>query len=129
MKTTLSCIILFVQDVDKLKYFYMNNFNLALVEEIKTEWVLLKAGHCEIGLHKIGTQYLQSIETPFKSDNNTKIVFEIDEDIFSIHKILEAKNVIIKEIMSWDNYPFWICDGEDPEQNVFQLRMKKQVIS
>jgi len=107
----------------------MNNFNLALVEEIKTEWVLLKAGHCEIGLHKIGTQYLQSIETPFKSDNNTKIVFEIDEDIFSIHKILEAKNVIIKEIMSWDNYPFWICDGEDPEQNVFQLRMKKQVIS
>jgi len=103
----------------------MNNFNLDLVEEIKNEWVLLKAGHCEIGLHKIGAQYLQDIDTPFKSDNNTKIVFEIDEDIFSTHKKLEAKNVALKEIMSWDNYPYWICDGEDPEQNVFQLRMKK----
>ena len=125
MKTTLSCIILFVQDVDKLKYFYMNNFNLDLVEEIKSEWVLLKAGHCEIGLHKIGAQYMQTIEIASQSRNNTKIVLEIDQDIFTIHKELKAKNVALNEIKSWENYPYWICDGEDPEQNVFQLRMKK----
>lgn len=127
MRSSLNCIILFVKDVDRLKDFYVNNLNLDLAEEIKSEWVLLKAGQCELGLHKIGAEYLHTVETG-RFENNTKIVFEIDEDIFLIHKKFEAKNTALREIKTWENYPYWICDGEDPEGNVFQLRMKKTVL-
>ena len=125
MRITLNCIILFVQDVETLKAFYVDNFNLELAEEVKSEWALLKAGACELGLHKIGAEYLSAIKIPAKFDNNTKIVFEIDEDIFAFHKKLKDKKITIKDIKTWDNYSYLVCDGEDPEGNVFQLRMKK----
>ena len=129
MAITLNGIILFAQDVDKLKHFYIDNFDLELVNEIKSEWVLLKAGFCELGLHKIGSEYIKSVKATGGSESNTKIVFEIDEDIFSIHKKLEQKHIILSEVKTWDNYPYLICDGEDSEGNVFQLRMKKSVVS
>jgi hypothetical protein len=31
----------------------------------------------------------------------------------------------VKEITTFDNYDYWLCDGEDPEGNVFQLRQRK----
>ena len=48
---------------------------LDIVEEFKSEWLLLKAGNCDIGLHKIGDQYPDSSQPAFKFGNNTKIVF------------------------------------------------------
>lgn len=126
MQAILNCIILFVQDVDKIKSFYIDNLELELVDEINSEWVLLKAGTCELGLHKIGVEYLNPSNAPFKFDNNSKIVFEIDEDIFALHNKLVNKKLILKEVKTWDNYNYWIFDGEDPEGNIFQIRMKKQ---
>lgn len=125
MKATLTGIILFVGNVEKLKNFYMENFHLELAEEIEYQWVLLKAGLCELGLHAIGAESTQADQTPSKLETNTKIVFEIDEDIFAVHRSLKEKHVALTEIKTWDSYPYWICDGEDPEGNVFQLRMKK----
>jgi len=122
VQTTLSGIILFVHDVDKLKQFYTEHLHLVVIEAIQGEWVLLKAGNCELGLHKIGADYTQSNDG---QENNCKIVFDIAEDIVTIHKQLEAKGVALREIKTWDNFPYWVCDGEDPEGNVFQLRMKK----
>jgi hypothetical protein len=31
----------------------------------------------------------------------------------------------MREIKTFDNYEYWLCDGEDPEGNVFQLKRKK----
>jgi len=128
MKSTLNCIILFVRDVEMLKHFYIDNFNLELAEEMKQEWVLLKAGLCELGLHKIRDEYLNE-GAPERVENNTKIVFEIDEDIFVVHKKLEANSIALKEIKTWENYPYWVFDGEDPEGNVFQIRMSKEKVT
>ena len=125
MKLNLSGIILFVKDVEKLKSFYINNFNLELKEEISSEWVLLKAGQCEIGLHKTGSQYLTDIDKSEKDESNTKMVFDIDEDIYLMREKLLSKNVILGEIKTWDGFDYRVCDGEDPEGNVFQLRVKK----
>jgi len=125
MKLNLDTIIIFVQSVDKLKLFYVDILNLTIVEESKSEWLLLNAGNCKIGLHKIGDQYLDESKGEFKFYNNTKIVFEIDEDINNVRERLLAKNVIIKEVKTFDNYNYWLCDGEDPEGNVFQLKQKK----
>ena len=81
MKLNLDTIILYVQNIDQLKSFYINIFKLEKLEEYKSEWILLKAGHAKIGLHKIGDSYLDKSKGTFKLDNNTKIVFEVDEDI------------------------------------------------
>ena len=125
MKTNLSGIILFVKDIEKLKTFYINVLRLELKEEISSEWVLLKAGQCEIGLHKKGDEYADKIEGSLLSDSNTKIVFDIDTDIYLLREQLTGKNVSLREIKTWDGFDYIICDGEDPEGNVFQLRQRK----
>ena len=125
MKTNLSCIILFVKDVEKLKTFYINDLHLELKEEIISEWVLLKAGQCEIGLHKAGSEYADKTYGCLQKDNNTKIVLDIDTDIYLLREHLIGKNVSLREIKTWDGFDYIICDGEDPEGNVFQLRQRK----
>ncbi len=127
MKLNLETIILYVQNVDRLKAFYTYIFELEIVEEYQSEWVLLSAGACKIGLHKIGDKYLDKIETGHKFDNNTKIVFEIEEDINTVRKLLVKQNVLMREVKTFKNYDYWLCDGEDPEGNVFQLKQKKKI--
>jgi hypothetical protein len=124
MNVQLSTIILYVKDVQLLKIFYVENFNLKVIEEDPV-WALLDAGGAYIGLHKIGDQYLEEIEADHIFDNNTKIVFDIDMDIEAARNELIAKNIQMRDIKTFQDYPFWLCDGTDPEGNVFQLRSKK----
>ncbi|CAH0996298.1 hypothetical protein EMA8858_02429 [Emticicia aquatica] len=125
MKLNLDTIIIFGQNIDKLKAFYVGILKLEVIEELQSEWLLIRAGFCNIGLHKVGEQFIDSNQDSFKFDKNTKIVFEIDEDIYDIREQLLASNISMKDVKSFDNYPFLICDGEDPEGNVFQLKQKK----
>ena len=126
MKLALTTIIFFVQDVEKLKNFYTAHFQLEVIEEIPSEWALIKAGVCSIGLHKAGKEYLVSADEEFKAESNTKIVFEMDGDIAEMRSRLVKANVMIRELKTFPNYAFWLCDGEDPEGNVFQLKQKKK---
>lgn len=125
MKINLDTIILYVRDVTKLKTFYTDILGLAIVEEYQSVWTLLHAGNGRIGLHKMGDQYLGKLKEGYQFDNNTKIVFEIDEDINKAREQLVIKNVVMKEIKTFDDYDYWLCDGEDPEGNVFQLKQRK----
>lgn len=125
MKLNLSMIILFVRDIEKLKQFYVNLLQLEVLEEIPSEWVLLQAGHCTIGLHQVGQQYLQHNDETSGAESNTKIVFETDENLHSLREELVARNISMREVKTFDNYGYWLCDGEDPEGNVFQLKQKK----
>ena len=121
----LDCIIIFGQNIVRLKRFYIDILKLSLVEEIISEWVLLDAGNCRIGLHKVGKAFRQEKAPDFKVSNNTKLIFMVDEDIVELRNSLLHQNVTIREIKTFDNYDFWICDGEDPEGNVFQLKQRK----
>jgi predicted enzyme related to lactoylglutathione lyase len=125
MKLTISMIILFVKDINNLKKFYTENLQLELEEEIPSQWVVLSAGSCQIGLHQIGPGYLATAANESNCESNTKIVFELDEDISSVRARLVKDNIQVREIKSFDNYPYLLCDGEDPEGNVFQLRQNK----
>ena len=98
MKVNLETIIIFVQNVDKLKLFYVDILELEILEEWQSEWLLLNAGNCKIRLHKIGEQYLDSSNGEFKFDNNTKIVFEIEEDINEVRSRLLDKNVLLRRL-------------------------------
>jgi predicted enzyme related to lactoylglutathione lyase len=122
MQIALSRIILFGQNIAKLKDFYIENFGLSLVEEIKDEWVVLKAGQMEIAFHKIGAAYQSAGE--FKAESNTKLVFKIETELAALRKRLISDGVLLGEIKSFPGIDALFCDGEDPEGNVFQLEQQ-----
>lgn len=124
MNATFDTLILYVKNVELLKNFYVEHFNLKVIEE-DSIWVLLNAGTVHIGFHKIGDQYLDKIEAGHTFDNNTKLVFTVDVDIELARKEFLSKNIQMREIKTFDNYDFWLCDGTDPEGNVFQLKSRK----
>jgi catechol 2,3-dioxygenase-like lactoylglutathione lyase family enzyme len=126
MQLNLDTIILYVQDVERLRSFYTDILKLEVIEDFHAQWTLLNAGKGKIGLHKIGDKYADRIKGGYKFDNNAKIVFEIEEDIHKARERLIGKNVVMREIKTFDNYDYWLCDGEDPEGNVFQLKQRKQ---
>jgi catechol-2,3-dioxygenase len=126
MNFVLNSIILFVNSTDELKHFYVDKFKLEVLEEIPSQWVLLKAGSCTIGLHKIGEQYQTPPGSNIETESNTKIVFETGGNLAEIREALIKENVNLRELKTFDNYDYWLCDGEDPEGNVFQLKQKKQ---
>ncbi len=125
MKLNLNTIIFYVQDVYSLKKFYSNVLGLEIIEDDESVWALLRAGNGYVGLHKIGDEYLSKIKDGYKFDNNAKLVFQIQEDIIEARQLLIYKNVSMREIKTFDNYDYWLCDGQDPEGNVFQLKQKK----
>ncbi|MDP4218209.1 MAG: VOC family protein [Bacteroidota bacterium] len=120
----LDTIILYVRDMERLKSFYMTAFGLELVEDDGAVWVLLKAGNAHIGLHQMGTQYLTK-KAVGQANSNAKIVFEVNEDIHWLRSCLLEQNVRMREVKTFENYQYWLCDGEDPEGNIFQLKQKK----
>ncbi|WP_284464568.1 hypothetical protein [Chryseobacterium sp.] len=124
MNVKLNSIILYVQNIELLKNFYVENFNLKVIEEDRI-WILISAGAVNIGLHKIGDEYLEKIEAGYQFDNNTKLVFEIDLNIETARNELLSRNVQMRAIKTFENYDFWLCDGTDPEGNVFQLKCRK----
>lgn len=122
MKVNLHMTMLYVQDVTALRKFYKDLFNMQVIEE-SPGWVVLQAGDGRIGLHQIGEQYKE--DKPFKFDSNCKLVFDISEDLKAERSRLIAAGVNMRELKTFDNYDYWVCDGEDPEGNVFQLRQRK----
>lgn len=125
MQTRLTGIILFVQDTEKLKAFYTGPLQLTVTEEISGEWVLLQAGQASVGLHKAGKGYVQEEPATGHNETNTKLVFEIQDDIYQVRESLLSQGVAMREVKSFDGYPFYTCDGTDPEGNVFQLQQRK----
>jgi len=125
MQIKLDTIIIFVRDIDLLKDFYTDSFKLKIIEENKAEWVLLSAGGCNIGLHKIGEQFAKDKREFIHSETNTKLVFEIDGNIYATRQTFADKGMRIREVKTFENYNFLVCDGEDPEGNVFQLKQRK----
>lgn len=124
MNISLNRIILFSKNVEGLKNFYMQHFNFKLVQEISGEWVVLNAGQMEIAFHKIGSDFTKENDEPFRVDSNTKLVFNIDSDLSAFGENLLRQGVALREIKSFPGFDYLLCDGEDPEGNVFQLSQK-----
>mgnify|MGYP000884852556 CR=1 FL=1 len=127
MILNLDTIILYVKNLEKLKAFYAEVLELKIIEDDQEHWVLFSAGNASLGLHKIGEAYQDKIEDGYTFDNNTKIVFQISSDIHEYRETLMSKNVNMRQVKTFDNYDFWLCDGTDPEGNVFQIKQRKLV--
>ena len=119
-------IIIFVQNIDRLRPFYVDGLGFVVVEDQPPGWLLLEMGEFKIGLHRIGEEYLIDSKKEVKFYNNTKLVFEVFEEIEEVRSKLIAMDIEMGVIKTFDNYDFWVCDGADPEGNVFQLKKRKR---
>lgn len=122
MNISLNRVILFVQSVGELKTFYQKHFHAELIEEIKDEWAVLKAGTSEIAFHKTGAAY--SGQHRAGNNSNVKLVFETDSGLQQLREGLINNKVVMKEIISFGNPGYLYCDGTDPEGNVFQIMQR-----
>ena len=124
MNLSLNTIVIFTFDVNLLKDFYTKYFHSTVTEEIKDEWVVLQAGNCNIGLHRVGEAY-RHFQPTASAEKNTKLIFETEDDIFALREKFLRNGIPVHDIKSFANYPYLLCDGEDPEGNVFQLKKAK----
>jgi catechol-2,3-dioxygenase len=121
MNVSLTRIILYVQDVGRLKDFYCDTLGLPVVEEIDGEWAVLKAGESELALHRVGKPYRVADPSTWKVETNAKLVMTVDRDLEELRAELIGKGVAMGRIKSYPPLTGPLCDGEDPEGNVFQL--------
>jgi catechol 2,3-dioxygenase-like lactoylglutathione lyase family enzyme len=129
-------VILYVRNVELLKDFYQTYFDAPVVEEIKGEWVVLKAGEVELALHLVGPEYRreESSEASGADEpgaveqggnggmaSNAKLVFTVKSGLPELRDRLLAAGVKMRSLKRYAGFAQLMCDGEDPEGNVFQL--------
>lgn len=120
MRVALNRVVLYVQDVDRLAAFYQEAFGLPVVEEIKGEWAVLAAGPCQLALHRVGKPY-RTADPDWQAESNAKLVMTVDRPIAEMRAALAAKGARMGNIKSYPPLTGLLCDGKDPEGNVFQL--------
>ncbi|MFZ6725037.1 VOC family protein [Undibacterium sp. MH2W] len=119
MPLSLCRLILYVHDVSLLKRFYQLHFSFELVEEIPDEWVVLHTGHIELALHRVGMPWR---DQPLnRSSSNVKMVFNVKSGLPELRTSLLSAGVAMGDLKRYDGFPQLMCDGQDPEGNVFQL--------
>jgi catechol 2,3-dioxygenase-like lactoylglutathione lyase family enzyme len=125
----LTRVMLYVQDVEQIKTFYQTHFDMPAVEEIPGEWVVLKAGEVELALHLAGPEYRRDVrgtgepspEEVGGTTSNAKLVFTITSGLPELREKLVAAGVKMRDLKRYAGFPQLMCDGVDPEGNVFQL--------
>jgi catechol 2,3-dioxygenase-like lactoylglutathione lyase family enzyme len=124
MPLAMTRVILYVRDVERLKSFYRTHFGLPLSEEISGEWAVLMAGAVELALHLVGEPYRNA--TPAEGGDegtatNAKLVFTVRSGLPELRERLLAAGVKMRDLKRYPGFPQLMCDGVDPEGNVFQL--------
>lgn len=119
MRISMTRLILYVRDVARLKAFYETNFGFRVVEEIDGEWAVLMAGQVELALHLAGQRFREVSPAPVSS--NAKLVFTVDSGLSELRSKLMMFGVPLGEIKRYPGFAYSLCDGRDPEGNVFQL--------
>jgi catechol 2,3-dioxygenase-like lactoylglutathione lyase family enzyme len=119
-KRALSRIILFVADPVKMTSFYRDVIGLPVIEGEGSGFVILDAGGCQLCLHQIPPQYIGDAQADAgpREDSYVKFVFHA-VDIEAEREALVKSGVKMKSIVRFEGIA--ICDGSDPEGNIFQI--------
>ena len=126
MRVALNRVLLYVQDVGRLAAFYREMFGLAVVEAIEGEWAVLDAGPCQLALHRVGEAWRVEDAASWQVETNAKLVMTVDRPLAELRDELIAKGVPMGPIKSYPPLTGALCDGKDPEGNVFQLAQLSQ---
>ncbi len=119
MKAELSRIILFVDDIGRMSAFYASILGLDRLPDGTDDFVCFSAGAGQVCLHSLPAQHRsESSEYPKREDTYVKFVFH-SEDVERDRKYLIDQGVRMNETVSFG--PIDLCDGADPEGNIFQI--------
>jgi predicted enzyme related to lactoylglutathione lyase len=119
-------LLVYVQDVAALKRFYEVCFHLETIEEIPGEWAVLAAGGIELALHRVGKAYRrvshdERLGAQAGEHATTKLVFSLASELPMHRERLAAAGAVMGEIKRYEGFPYSLCDGADPEGNMFQV--------
>ena len=121
-------IILFTEDVSRLRAFYASIFGLDVLEESEG-WVRLDAGGCALALHAIhgagagaGAGAGGESLGPRRADGHLKVAFYA-ADVAAERARLVAAGARMDEVKTFGAIS--LCDGLDPDGNVFQISSRK----
>lgn len=121
MNVSLDRIILYVQDVERLRDFYQTLLGLTVVEAIESEWAVFRVGVCELALHRVGRAYRVADPADWQVESNAKLVFTVERELRVLRTELIERGIPMGEVKSYPGLTGLLCDGRDPEGNVFQL--------
>ena len=113
-------VILYVQDMEKMVWFYRDVLGLSVGFNIEGQtiqqlhWVTFDTGTCSLALHSGGTGH-QGPDAP-------KIVFHVD-DLQTARITLLALDVPMGQVRS-PAPGVAVCDGRDPEDNAFSIESR-----
>ena len=102
-----------------MKEFYQTHFGFRVIEEIAGQWAVLLAGQVELALFLAGRSFRTA--QPGIGRSNAKLVFTVSSGLRELRRNLEKASVPVGEIKPDRGFPYSLCDGRDPEGNVFQL--------
>src|SRR3569833_607534 len=119
MQISMTRVILYVRDVAGLKTFYERHFGFRVIEEIEGEWAVLLAGRMELALHLAGRPVRTT--RPGTASTNAKRGFTVDSGLPELRGKLEKAGVSMGDVRRYQGFAYSLCDGRDPEGNVFQL--------
>ena len=112
--------ILFVDDVEGMRDFYVARFDLRVIHQ-EPGFIRLDTGGAVLALHAIrrpdGASPLSAPPAP-RTGSAIKLCFRV-ADVDEERARLAAAGVVMREIHRYSDVAF--CDGLDPEGNVFQL--------
>lgn len=105
--------ILFVNDVVRMKAFYTGLLGLTVIED-EPGYARLDGGGCVLMLHALREP---PSPTP-RTDSFIKLAFHSD-DVGATRSQLIAHGIQMRDLHQFGNVT--LCDGVDPEGNVFQI--------
>jgi len=105
--------ILFANDLPRMKAFYGGLLGLATIEEAEG-YIRLDAGGCVLMLHALRAPPSETL----REDTFLKLAFQSD-DVAATRATLLAQGVRMKDLHRFG--PVTLCDGVDPEGNIFQI--------
>jgi len=119
-----SRIILFANDMEKMTPFYEAIIGLRRVgtPEDSDDFVALDAGGVHLCLHRIPEQYARDVEVAIppvaREGTPIKVCFH-SPDVRHARGVLESRGARLGPVREFGN--LHVCDGIDPEGNVFQI--------
>lgn len=108
----MSRVMLFIKDVPKVAAFYRDILGLEPVGDITHEWAELLADGCAVALHHAPKPLSE------RGSPSAKIVFGV-RDVAAAKTLIESRGAKMGKISSFSGID--ICDGLDPEGNLFQI--------
>lgn len=115
-------VMVFAKDMKKMRAFYGDALGLTPVEESQDDWVRFDAGGTSFALHALPAAAAKKIsitEPPRRrADTAIKYTFHV-ADVAAARERLLQKGGHMFDLKHFGDRT--LCDGMDPEGNVFQI--------